>query len=98
MLVISSRLSGWRTTPSITLPKMIPIPTPAPTAPRPPPTAIPNPFVIPEAAAAMGMVWKRASIRTPSRLVVGGGPADVDSGQGGEDERLQRGHQAQLEQ
>jgi hypothetical protein len=39
-LVISSRISGWRVTDSMTPLKIIPIPTPAPTAPRPPPRAI----------------------------------------------------------
>src|SRR5579884_262291 len=95
MLVISSRISGWRVTASITLPKMMPMPTPAPTAPRPPPTAIPKPFVIPEEAAAVMMC--KASIRDSFSLVVSDRAADVDRGEGREDERLQRGHQAQLE-
>src|ERR1700729_2049112 len=97
MLVISSRISGWRVTASITLPKMMPMPTPAPTAPRPPPTAIPKPAVIPE-AAAIGMTCKRNIRGLLVVLVVSGRAGDVDRGQGREDERLQRGHQAQLEQ
>src|SRR6516225_9465558 len=95
MLVISSRISGWRVTASITLPKMMPMPTPAPTAPRPPPTAIPNPAVIPE--AAMGRCNKRNIGELLVVLVVSGGAGDIDRSQGREDERLQRGHQAQLE-
>src|SRR5581483_4229333 len=96
MLVISSRISGWRVTASITLPKMIPMPTPAPTAPRPPPTAIPKPFVIPEEAAAVMMC--KPSIRDSFSLVVRDRAAHVDCGEGRENERLQCGHQAQLEQ
>src|SRR5664279_5039163 len=37
MLVISSLISGWRVTDSITCRKIIPRPTPAPIAPSPPP-------------------------------------------------------------
>jgi hypothetical protein len=37
MLVISSRISGWRVTDSITLPKMKPTPMPGPMVPTPAP-------------------------------------------------------------
>src|SRR5438067_548304 len=75
---------------------MMPMPTPAPTAPRPPPTAIPKPFVIPEEAAAVMMC--KGSIRDSFSLVVSDRAAYVDCGQGREDERLQRGHEAQLKE
>src|SRR5688572_27133864 len=102
MPVISSRISGWRVTDSITLPKMMPMPTPAPTAPRPPPTprAIALPASAPSSAAAkrLNMVRSRSTEVLLSRLVMlGDGAAEVDRGQGGEDERLQRGDQADLE-
>src|ERR671930_317146 len=100
--VISSRISGWRVTDSMTLPKMIPVPTPAPTAPRPPPTpsAIALPASEPSLAAAKSVVTKdsRFTFVAPLWLVtLGDGAADVDRGQGGEDERLQRRHEADLE-
>src|SRR3954468_13511193 len=102
MEVISSRISGWRVTDSITLPKMMPMPTPAPTAPRPPPTprAIALPASEPSSAAAKTKAKSVLRILTGWTLLVGLGDraADVDRGQSGEDERLQGGHQADLEQ
>ena len=99
MLVISSRISGWRVTASITLPKMIPMPTPAPTAPRPPPTADPEPAVrSPEDGRATRRMVEALELELLVVLVVVDRAAEVDGGQGGEDERLQRGDQAQLEQ
>src|SRR5215210_6469040 len=102
MLVISSRISGWRVTDSMTLPKMMPMPTPAPTAPRPPPT--PSAIALP--ASDPASAWARMVSRTGSRstagllwlVMLGDGAAEVDRGQGGEDERLKRGDQAHLEQ
>src|SRR5579859_6504946 len=96
MLVISSRISGWRVTDSITLPKMIPMPTPAPTAPRPPPIPIAIPFVRPLLAARWMMVASTYALLDWS--VVGDGATEVDGGQRGEDEGLQRGHQPELEE
>src|SRR5580700_1685051 len=93
MLVISSRISGWRVTDSITLPKMIPMPTPAPTAPRPPPIPIPRPALTPAAMWKMG-----ASTLDSFGSVMGDSAAEVDGGQRGEYERLERGHKAELEQ
>src|SRR5438105_3193517 len=97
MLVISSRISGWRVTDSITLPKMIPMPTPAPTAPRPPPMPIPSPAPTPEEEAANEKIVVSTLSQLLVSLVVGHGPADVDGGEGREDESLQRRHQPQLE-
>src|ERR1700761_3607871 len=95
MLVISSRISGWRVTDSMTLPKMMPMPTPAPTAPRPPPIPIPRPLP----TAAKG---RRNEVSTSDQLLDGlvmrYRATDVDGGKGGEDEGLQRGDQAELEQ
>src|SRR5688500_2061024 len=87
----------------MTLPKMMPMPTPAPTAPRPPPTpsAIALPASAPSSAAAkrLNMVRSRSTEVLLSRLVMlGDGAAEVDRGQGGEDERLKRRDQADLEQ
>src|SRR5579862_4825287 len=94
MLVISSRISGWRVTASITLPKMIPMPTPAPSAPRPPPIPIPRPALTPAAMWRMGM----NTFELLGRSVMGDGAAEIDGGQSGEDEGLQRGDQAELEE
>src|SRR5215212_4189659 len=98
MPVISSRISGWRVTDSMTLPKMMPMPTPAPTAPRP--RAIALPASAPSSAAAKTMVRRVASTGwTPCVLVgLGDRAADVDGRERGEDERLQRCDQAELEQ
>src|SRR5688500_10784063 len=101
MPVISSRISGWRVTDSITLPKMMPMPTPAPTAPRPPPTprAIALPASAPSSAAAKMRVRNVASTEGSPWLVgLGDRAAEVDGRERREDERLQGGHQADLEQ
>src|ERR671917_2367544 len=82
------------------------MPTPAPAAPRPPPTprAILPPASVGSAPPlAWAMMSGRKLMSTGScslsiRLVVAGdGAAKVDRGQGGEDEGLQRRHQADLE-
>src|SRR5688500_15994494 len=105
MEVISSRISGWRVTDSMTLPKMMPMPTPAPTAPRPPPT--PSAIALPASAAVSAPAWARMVMTEKSRstevllsrlVMLGDGAAEVDRGQGGEDERLKRRDQADLEQ
>src|SRR5215213_1178084 len=102
MPVISSRISGWRVTDSMTLPKMMPMPTPAPTAPRPPPTprAIALPASAPSSTAAKTVLRIVASTEGGSfwLVVLGDGAAEVDGTERGEDERLQRRHQAQLEE
>src|SRR4051794_22007241 len=101
MEVISSRISGWRVTDSMTLPKMMPMPTPAPTAPRPPPTpsAMALPASEPSSAAAKMVDSTAVRKLTAGLLLVGFGDraAEVDGRQGGEDERLQRGDEADLE-
>src|SRR4051794_30509760 len=83
--VSSPRSSGWRATDWIIEPKMFPMPTPAPSAPRPTPRASPIAFpafvTSPDVAAS--------KVFTCSSLVLGlDGRADVDGGQGGKDERL----------
>src|SRR3954453_2528025 len=103
MPVISSRISGWRMTDSITLPKMMPMPTPAPTAPRPPPTprAIALPASEPASACAMSEMRRGSTSIGGSPFVLvalGDCAAEVDRAEGGEDERLQGRHQAQLEE
>src|ERR1700704_2944134 len=99
--VISSRISGWRGTDSITLPKMKPSPMPGPIVPRPAPTPSAmawRPFcTLGWVAAVMtgsstSMVGSSLSVGLPDGL------AEVDGGEGGEDERLQRGDQHHLEQ
>src|SRR3954463_1911542 len=101
MEVISSRISGWRVTDSMTLPKMMPMPTPAPTAPRPPPTprAMALPASEPSSAAAKKVDSTAVRKLTAGLLLVGLGDraAEIDGRQGGEDEGLKRGDQADLE-
>src|SRR4029450_12717897 len=86
----------------MTLPKMMPMPTPAPTAPRPPPTpsAIALPASAPSSAAAKTVERIVASTGRVSfwLVVLGDGAAEVDGSQRGEDERLQRRDQADLEE
>src|SRR5947209_9806798 len=104
--VISSRISGWRVTASITLPKMNPTPMPGPIVPRPAPTpsaiALPALRAMPSWAVweAWARKWGRNEMSTLCSLVsvmLGDGAAEVDGSQGGEDERLQRGDQDHLE-
>src|SRR4051794_17053793 len=95
----SPRSSGWRATDWIIEPKMFPMPTPAPRAPSPMPSAsaIAFPASAPSSTAAM-----RAAamvISACSSLVLGlDRRADVDGGQSGEDERLDRDDDQDLEQ
>src|SRR4051794_5355611 len=97
--VISSRISGWRVTDSMTLPKMKPTPTPGPTVPRPAPT--------PRAIARRPLdgspdAWAR--MLTVSRIMslllvlLGDRAAEIDRGESGEDEGLERGDQADFEE
>src|SRR3712207_6844889 len=102
MPVISSRISGWRVTDSMTLPKMMPMPTPAPTAPSPPPT----PSAMARPASEPASAWAKIVTRENSRstggslglVALGDRAAEVDGSQSGEDERLQRRDEAELEQ
>src|SRR5437773_12519835 len=101
MEVISSRISGWRVTDSMTLPKMMPMPTPAPTAPRrrPTPSAMALPASEPSLAAAKIVDSTAVRKLTAGLLLMGLGDraAEIHGRQGGEDERLKRGDQADLE-
>src|SRR5215210_7396472 len=84
----------------MTLPKMMPMPTPAPTAPRPPPT--PSAIALPAsdpASAWAKIETSRESTGSPlSSVVLGDRAAEVDRRERGEDERLQGGHEADLEE
>src|SRR5918997_4676563 len=101
MLVISSRISGWRVTDSITLPKMYPTPMPGPIVPSPAPTprAIDLRPSVGSAACAMGIRTDR-SIGPPwgtTSVASGACLAEVNRRERGEDEGLQGGDQADLE-
>src|ERR1700759_5054492 len=92
----SLRSSGWRATDWIIEPKMIPMPTPAPAAPSPTPSArpiaLPALVMLPDVAARMYPI-----ILVPSLVLRLDRRADVDGGQGGEDERLDPDHDDHLE-
>src|SRR4026207_709292 len=79
------RAPGCRPPDWITEPKMLPMPTPAPSAPRPTPRARPIAFpafvTSPDVAARSVCTFPSLMLRLDRR-------ADVDGGQGGEDERL----------
>src|SRR6266542_5089723 len=113
----SPRSSGWRATDWIIDAKMLPIPTPAPRAPRPTPSARPialpafvtSPVVAARTVAITRLLLKSAAPAKPAQPLLVGIPsdasvlrldrgADVDGGQGGEDERLDRDHDHDLEQ
>src|SRR3954468_6429621 len=96
MPVISSRISGCRVTDSMTLPKMNPMPTPAPTAPRPPPT--PRAIALPSSPDAARTERRVDSMGSPLLVALGDRAAEVDGAEHGEDEGLQRRHEAQLEE
>src|ERR671933_686703 len=81
----SPRSSGCRATDWIIEPKMLPMPTPAPRAPRPTPSA--RPIALPAFVTSPEVAAR--SVLTGVLLVLGlDRRADVDGGQGGEDERL----------
>src|SRR3954447_9788538 len=99
--VISSRISGWRVTDSMTLPKMKPTPTPGPTVPRPAPT--PSAIARRPFAAASLLAWATMLVTSPRSTVaplvlLGDRAAEIDRGESGEDEGLQRRHQADFEE
>src|SRR3954453_14405700 len=100
--VISSRISGWRVTDSMTLPKMKPTPMPGPIVPRPAPMpsamALPalRPYSCGSAAWAIRVMIESST--ACSLVLFGDGAAEVDRGEGGEDEGLQGGDEADLEQ
>src|SRR5215203_2232317 len=93
----SPRSSGWRATDWIIDPKMLPIPTPAPSEPRPMPSASATalPASTPSSAAASSI----APTVMRSSLVLGlDRRADVDGGECGEDEGLNRDDDHDLEE
>src|SRR5919202_5106925 len=97
MLWISSRISGWRVTDSITFPKMKPTPMPAPIepSPAPMPRAIdlrPESVTPPAACASTLTIGALLSV-----TVRGCRLAEVDGRERREDEGLEGGHQADLE-
>src|SRR5438067_3110094 len=81
----SLRSSGWRATDWIIEPKMIPMPTPAPAAPSPTPRA--RPIALPALVTSPVVARMKPNIRSSLVLRLDRG-ADVDGGQGGEDECL----------
>src|SRR3954464_9207168 len=107
--VISSRISGWRVTDSMTLPKMKPTPPPGPIVPRPAPMpraiALPalRPYSCAVAESAAWAMWvtsertERSTVLSPCLVLGGHSAAEVDRGKGGEDEGLQRRDQRDLE-
>src|SRR3954465_8924784 len=86
----------------MTLPKMKPTPMPGPIVPRPAP--MPSAMALPalrpySCGSAAWAIWVRIEMSTASSLVLfGDGAAEVDRGEGGEDEGLERGDQAHLEE
>src|SRR5580765_371334 len=96
MPVSSPRSSGWRATDWIIDEKMRPMPTPAPAAPSPTPSA--RPMALP-AFVTSPDVAARIVASMYSSLVLGlDRRADVDGGQGGEDERLDADDDNDLEE
>src|SRR3954447_26069792 len=92
----SPRSSGWRATDWIIAAMMLPMPTPAPRAPRPTPSA--RPIALP-AFVTSPVVAARTVPSTCASLVLRlDGRADVDGGQGSEDERLDADHDDHLEE
>src|SRR6188508_785154 len=99
MPVSSPRSSGCRATAWIIEPKMLPMPMPAPSEPRPIPRA--SAIALPASAPSSAAARKKndESMVRYSSLVLGlDGRADVDGGQGGEDIRLDRDDDHDLEQ
>src|SRR5436190_12416556 len=79
------------------------MPTPAPAAPRPPPmpSAIARPAFCPVASDAAWAMWVMTARSTVDSLLVpflGDGAAQVDRGERGEDEGLERRHKPDFEE
>src|SRR5581483_8525654 len=91
----SPRSSGWRATDWIIEPKMLPMPTPAPSAPRPTPSA--RPMALPALVTSPEVAARRV-LKVPPLVLRLDRRADVDGGQGSEDERLDRDDDHDLEQ
>src|SRR5690242_8676643 len=95
----SPRSSGWRATDWIIEPKMLPMPMPAPSAPRPTPSARPTAFPALVTSPVVAAMRDRVDMTSGSSLVLRlDRRADVDGGQGGEDEGLDRDDDHDLEQ
>src|SRR6266508_2909238 len=88
----SPRSSGWRATDGIIDTKMLTMPMPAPTAPSPTPR--PNAIAFPASTFA---ACARSASKATSLVGRLDGRADVDGGQGGEDECLDRDDDDDLE-
>src|ERR1043166_9492562 len=91
----SPRSSGWRATDWIIDANTVPMPMPAPSEPRPIPRPKPRAFAAlttsPDVAASKYASTSPPLVRRLDRR------ADVDGGQGGEDERLDGDHDDDLE-
>src|SRR3954464_11568061 len=92
----SPRSSGWRATDWIIAAKMLPMPTPAPRAPRPTPSA--RPIALPAFVTSPGVAARTVPSTCASLVLRLDRRADVDGGQGSEDERLDADHDHDLEQ
>src|SRR4051812_11921652 len=92
----SPRSSGWRATDWIIDPKMLPMPIPAPRAPRPTPSA--RPMALPAFVTSPVVAAMRAESIELLLVVRLDRRADVDGGQCGEDERLDRHDDHDLEE
>src|SRR5258708_37353487 len=86
----------------MTLPKMKPTPTPGPTVPRP--AATPRAMARRPLAVASLLPCARIVVTVPRSMwllaplvLLGDRAAEIDRGESGEDEGLQRGHQAHFE-
>src|ERR1044072_115393 len=94
----SPRSSGWRATAWIIEPKMFPMPMPAPSEPRPMPSA----SAISLPASTLDVASCAIKLNTYSSfgdlMLRLDRRADVDGGKGGEDERLDRDDDHDLEQ
>src|SRR5207342_1298739 len=88
--------SGWRATDWIIEPKMIPMPTPAPAAPSPTPSA--RPIAFPAFVTSPDVAARIVASTCSSLMLWLDRRADVDAGQGGEDERLDADDDNHLEQ
>src|SRR5713101_7119602 len=95
----SPRSSGWRATDWIIEPKMLPMPTPAPSEPSPMPSASAMALPALVTSPVVAAMRDRVDMVRRSSLVLGlDRRADVDGGQDGEDERLDRDDDHDLEQ
>src|SRR5882672_945801 len=94
----SPRSSGWRATDWIIEPKMLPMPMPAPREPRPMPSASAIAFPASTFAVLAAAAARTLSIVVPLLVFGLDGRANVDGGQGGEDERLDRDHDHDFEE